>query len=299
MSRNRTVERRKEREQQKKRQRQTTIVIGLVVFAIIAAGLFLLTSQPAEAPIPAEVAARYEGIPKSETDEGYPVLGSDDAPVKVLEYASFDCSHCREFHETVASTVIDRVRQGQVQFTYMPLFGTGGISNGEGAARAALCVAKQGKFWEFHDALFDWQGLYANTAFSDQRLKTGITNVGVDRAQWDTCMAQNLPQTTLDAALRASQLQNITGTPAIVVNGTMLPVFDLATVTTAIDQAFAQSGLPAAVIGTDATEEATAEATVEATTETVSDATEEAVEATAEATAEATTEATAESTTAP
>jgi protein-disulfide isomerase len=221
------------------------------------------------------------------------VLGSDDAPVKVIEYASFDCPHCLEFQQTVAPAVIDRVRKGEVQFTYTPLYGTGSISNGLGAAQAALCVGKQGKFWEFHDALFDWQGLYANTAFSDQRLKTGIANIGIDRGQWDQCMASGASQTILDTALKASQLQNINGTPAVVVNGTMLPTFDVDTVNAAIDTAFAQAGgVPAAPIG-EATQEATSEATVEATSDATTEAT---AESTKQPTAEATTEATAEST---
>lgn len=291
MSRTRTVERRKEREQQKKRQRQTITIISIVVIAVVFIGLFLLTQQPAEAPIPAEAVTRYQSIPQSTTDDGFPVLGSDDAPVKVLEYSSFDCTHCREFHDTSISGLVERVRNGEVQFTYVPLYGTGSISNGEGAARAAICVGQQGKFWEFHDALFSWQGLYANTAFSDQRLKTGLTNAGVDRAQWDQCIANNAPQPILEAALRASQLQNISGTPSLVVNGTMLPAVDAASLNAAIDQALAASGgVPVPVV----------EPTVETTTEAVSEATEEATtEATSEATEEAVVEETAEATTAP
>jgi len=289
MSRTRTLERRKEREQQRKRQRQTAIVIVIVVVAIVVAGLVLLTQQPAEAPIPAEAVARYEGVPQTTTDDGFPVLGSDAAPVKVLEYASFDCTHCREFHENVAPTLVNRIRLGEVQFTYVPLYNTGSIANGLGAARAALCVGQQDKFWEFHDALFDWQGAYANTAFSENRIKTGIDNLGINRAQWDQCMASDAPAPILDAALRAGQLQNITGTPSIVVNGTMLPAVDLNAVNTAIDTAFAQSGQPAAPVVV-ATEETTPEATAAALEEATTEATSETVE---EAPAEATVETTA------
>jgi protein-disulfide isomerase len=293
MSRTRTLERRKEREQQRKRQRQTAIVIGLVVVAIAVVGFFIIRSQPAEAPIPAEAAARYEGLPQSETDEGFPMLGSDDAPVKVVEYASFDCTHCREFHDSVLPTIIERVRAGEVQYTYVPLYNTGSIANGLGAAQAAMCVGEQGKFWEFHDALFTWQGLYANTAFSQQRVNTGVDNIGINRAQWDQCMGSSVPTTVLDAALRAGQLQNIAGTPTVVVNGTVVPAVDLNTVNTAITQAFVNSGLPAASIDVPAEEttpeaaEATSEATTEPTEEAAAESTEEpATESTAEATAE-------------
>jgi len=170
----------------------------------------------------------------------------------------------------------------------VPLYSTGSIANGEGAARAALCVGEQGKFWEFHDALFVWQGQYANTAFSENRLKSGVDNLGINRVQWDQCMANNLSTPILDAAIRAGQLQNIAGTPTLVVNGTVVAVADLNTVNGAISQALAASGQPPAAPVVVPTQETTPEATPEATLET-----------TVEPTEEATTEATAEATTSP
>lgn len=287
MSRNRTLERRKEREQQRKRQRQTMMLIGIVAIAVILVIIFVLISQPAEAPISSAALTRYEGIPQTTTDEGFPQLGSADAPVKVVEYSSFDCTHCFEFHESVMPTLINRIRAGEVQFTYVPMYGTGGIANGEGAARAAICVGEQGKFWSFHDSLFDWQGAYANTAFSENRLKTGLDNLDINRAQWDQCMASSLPGNVVNAALRAGQLQNIPGTPSLVINGTIAQSIDLTSVNTAIDEALAASGQSPVPLS-----EATAEATVEATVQPTA-------EMTAESTAEMTQEATAETTAAP
>jgi protein-disulfide isomerase len=293
MSRARTLERRREREQQKRRQRQITIVGVIIGAAVLLALLFVVANQPAEAPIPAESEARYKDLPQSQTDDGFPVLGKADAPVKVLEYSSFDCPHCREFHETVTPRILDRVRSGQVQFTYVPMFGTGGITNGEGAAKAAICAGEQNAFWKFHDALFTWQGLYANQAFSSNRLGTGIGNLGIDRGRWDQCIGSSLPTDVINAALKAAQLQNISGTPSIVVNGSIVSPPDWATIGKAIDDAVAQSGKPVTPI-TEATPEATPK--VEATQEQTPEATAETTQA---ATVEATTEATAEGTAKP
>ncbi|MBZ0285910.1 MAG: DsbA family protein [Anaerolineae bacterium] len=282
MGRTRTVERRKEREQQRKRQRQMTIVIGLVVVAVAAAVLLFFISQPAEAPIPEVSAARYEGLPQSTTEEGFPKVGSDDAPVKVVEYSSFDCSHCREFHETVMTSIMDRVRAGEVQFTFIPVYGTGGIANGQGAAQAAVCAGQQGKFWEMQDALFTWQGLYANTAFSANRLSTGAGNLGLDVSQWSQCVTSTFATDVVTAAVDAGQLQNIPGTPAVFVNGTIVQTPDLASVNTAIDQALVGQA-PAQI---EPSGEATPEVTAEATTDAASEVPDEATpEVTAEATA--------------
>ena len=92
MGRTRTLERRKEREEQKKRQQRIYIAIGGVVVVILAVVIVLLITLPADAPIPNGTATRYQGIDQSYTDKGFPILGNANAPVKVTEYSSFDCS---------------------------------------------------------------------------------------------------------------------------------------------------------------------------------------------------------------
>jgi protein-disulfide isomerase len=273
MGRNRTIERRKEREQQRKRQRQTGVLIGGVVVVVLAIVLLILINQPQDAPISEASATRYAGLPQRTTEEGFLVIGSDDAPVQVVEYSSFDCTHCADFHETVTPTLIERVRAGEIQFTYVPMYGTGSITNGQGAARAAICAGEQGKFWEMHDALFSWQKLYANTAFSANRLSTGVSNLGLDTNAWNACFGGENAAQVVAAAVQAAQLQGIPGTPSVYVNGTVVASPDLNSVQTAIDQALSTAGLPPAQIGD------TAEATSEATTEPAAEA-----EATPEAT---------------
>jgi protein-disulfide isomerase len=286
MSRSRTRERRLQREREQRRQRQIALVVIGAILAVAAFAIFFLANQPAEAAIPQEALELYEGIPVSETTEGFPILGNPDAPVELIEYSSFDCPHCAEFHETVTPGLVERVRAGEVSFTYVPLYGTGGIANGEGAARAALCAGEQGQFWPMHSALFNWQGLYANQAFSGNRLATGATNLGLNRGEWDTCF--NSPETgqVINAArTKVASISEFTGTPFVTINGTSVTP-ELAAINTAIDNALLAS--PVDVTPLEATEEATVEVTEEAATEEVETL------ATAEATEEATAEATEE-----
>jgi len=286
MTRSRTRERRLQREKEQRRQRQISIVVAVVVLAVVAFVVFFLANQPAEAAIPEEALTLYSGIPQSVTAEGFPVLGNPDAPVQLIEYSSFDCPHCREFHENVTPSVVDRVRNGEVAFTYVPLYGTGGIANGEGAARAALCAGEQDKFWEMHTALFVWQGLYANQAFSGSRLATGATNLGLDRGAWDACFNSPKINGIIEAArTKVASISEFSGTPFVMVNGTVVSP-EATVMNTAIDNALAGSSAPIVPVG-EATEEVTQEAMTEEATEAPAEATTEAViEATAEATEE-------------
>ncbi len=302
MSRSRTRERRQQREHERKRQ-QRMVLIGVVAAVAVILVVFLIIAQtPAEATIPAEAVEQYAGLPQSVTDEGYPVLGDPDAPVSVVEYSSFDCPHCKDFYKEVTPFMIDRVEKGEINFTYIPLFGTGGIVNGEGAAKAALCASEQDAFWTYHSALFTWQDQYANTAFTQGRLTGGVDNLGIDRAQWDSCFGSNRPDEILTAASESAQsLEGFTGTPTVLVNGEIVSP-TLAAVNTAIDAALAASPIEPSPLDRDA-EVATEEATVEASeaeetpaVEAVEEATVEASEAEETPTVEAVEEATAEAT---
>ncbi len=264
MTRARTRERREERQRQQRRQRQIALVSALVVLVVVAAVVLVLVNQPTEAPIPAEALDRYEGILQSKTEEGYPILGNPEVPVSVVEYASFDCPHCQEFHEAAVPALIDRVRAGDISFTYVPIWGTGGIANGEGAAKAAVCAGEQDAFWPYHDALFTWQNVYGNTAFAQNRLASGIDSLGLDRAAWEACLRSDLPdRIVMSRDEAAEQVENFTGTPMILVNGAPTSL-DLEGINTAIDQALTFSPPPAeTTIEPEATQEG--EATAEAT----------------------------------
>lgn len=267
MGRARTRERRRERQQQQRRQRQLAVLGALAALAVIAVLVIVLVNQPAEAPIPDGSQERYVGIPQDLTEDGYPILGDPNAPVQLVEYSSFDCPHCQEFHEGVVPNLVDRVRAGEMSFTYVPIFGTGAVTNGEGAAKAAVCAAQQGAFWPYHDALFTWQVLYGNTAFSQSRLASGIENLGLNRAEWEQCLRSDLPdRVVLSPTEAADAVPNFTGTPLVVVNGTVAPV-DLEGLNAAIDQALALAS-PLQIEPTaqpEATDEATAEVTPETT----------------------------------
>ncbi len=277
----RAAERKQEREQERQRRRFTIggIVIGAVVLLVVFA--LLITTIPADAPVPENAVARYADIDQSETQEGYPVLGDANSPVRVSVYSSFDCTHCREFHEGYQQALVDRVKAGSMSLIFVPLYGTGSVTNGEGAVRASMCALQQGKFWEFQDALFNWQGLYVNQAFTSNRLQAGAGSLNVDLR--NGCINSTETSEVLSTArTAASGLLNFAGTPSVTINGVVptdaegVPLTDRDAIIAAIDAEIARLG------GAEATPEATSEATAEAIPEAV--ATEPAVAATPEVT---------------
>lgn len=279
----RTKQRAKEREKQRRRQRQRNIFIGIVVAAVVLAGFAAIALIPPSVDISDDLLTRYENLPVSRTDRGFYVLGNPEAPAKLVEYSSFDCPSCRDFHSNVTVNLIERIAAGEASFTYVPVYGTGSIPSGDRAARAALCSGEQGRFWEMHDLLFDWQGRYVASAFQMSRITAGAEALGLDMAAFNTCMGDESQDETMDNALAAFRQSGANGTPALEINNELVSA-TLAVANASIDTIMEDAEpVPvvvedeAAVVDEEATEEETAEVTEEAVEEET--ATEEAPEA--------------------
>ncbi len=216
--RSRTRERREQREKEKQRQQQIVIIIGVVVAAIVIAGLLIVANQPADAPVPEDLVARYENIPQTQTDEGYFRLGRPDAPVRVEEFSSFSCPGCEQFFSANMDSLVELVRTGAISFTFVPQV-TGSLLNAEGAARAAICAGEQGLFFEYHDMLFDWHTRFGNQAFSQNRLRSGAENIGLDVDTFNDCATSGRSGDIVDSGVNEGVSRSIPGTPSTYVNG--------------------------------------------------------------------------------
>lgn len=287
----RTKARREAREADRRKRRNLTYVIGLVVAAVVIAGIVLILSQPQDAPIPEGTFSRYEGIPQTLDEDGFPVLGDPDAPVRVIEYSSFSCPACRNWHESSLDDMLEQVRAGAVSFTFVPLQ-TGGVPNPAGAAKVALCAGEQGQFFEMHDALFDWQGRYGNRAFTQQRLDTGVANFELNQSQFDECRGSSEMNDLLDTAQAIASSRGTTSTPSFTVQGQLVSQGELfSSIEQTLQNIIATTGRQPVPLGeqgdedTTDVEEVTPEATEEPSAEPTEDVSEEPM---AEATEEVT-----------
>lgn len=87
--------------------------------------------------------------------------GKTDALVKIVEFSDFQCPFCSKAHPTVKQVMSEYGDKVQLVFKHFPLISI--HPRAQIAAEAAECAKDQGKFWEFHDQLFehqaDWSSL--------------------------------------------------------------------------------------------------------------------------------------------
>ncbi len=147
-----------------------------------------------------------------------PAIGSEGAPVTIIELSDFQCAFCAKFwRETLPRLHAEYVKPGKVRFVYrhLAILGRQSLIS----AQAADCAGEQGKFWEYHDQLFAAWGPFALT---NGRLKEYAREVGLDKDLFNRCLdsgkyAQKVKEETfmgLSLGARA--------TPAFLINGMML-----------------------------------------------------------------------------
>jgi protein-disulfide isomerase len=141
-----------------------------------------------------------------------PARGPADAPITMIEFSDYQCPYCRRAEPTVEQ-VLDRY-QGKIRFVYRHFPLDRIHPQARGASEAAACAAEQGKFWEYHSALF------ADDAKLDRAgLDAAAAKAGLDPTVFGTCVDERKTQALVDADVKEGEAAGVTGTPAFFING--------------------------------------------------------------------------------
>ncbi|OHA47935.1 MAG: hypothetical protein A2806_02580 [Candidatus Terrybacteria bacterium RIFCSPHIGHO2_01_FULL_48_17] len=150
-----------------------------------------------------------------------PFLGKADASVEVVEFADFQCPFCGRFHETVTPQLKkEYIDTGKVKFAYRDFAFLGQESLW--AANAARCANEQGKFWEYHDLLFERQEGENQGAFSKENLKGFARELGLDTAKFNACVDSGKYEDAVTQDVTVGQQYGVSGTPSTFINGRMI-----------------------------------------------------------------------------
>lgn len=95
----------------------------------------------------------FKPIPRAIDTRGAQAKGPADAKVQVVEFSDFECPFCIRAYPTVQQIL--KEYDGKVRLYYMQYPLNQIHPNAEKAAEASLCAADQGKFWEYHDKMFE------------------------------------------------------------------------------------------------------------------------------------------------
>lgn len=141
-----------------------------------------------------------------------PLFGSEDAPLRIIEFGDFQCEHSRSFSFSLREMMIKHPERFQIIFRDFPL---GEIHpQAFRAAEAANCAADQGKFWQMHDKLFQNQ-----ERLEELDLRLYALQIGLDMARFNQCFDGRKYKEEIEIDLADGQAAGVRGTPTFFVNG--------------------------------------------------------------------------------
>ncbi len=166
----------------------------------------IMKSAPAPEPEQANDARTFVDI------SGAPSLGTENAPVTIVEFTDFECPFCSKANKTVHELMEKNPGKIRLVFKHNPLpF----HKHAEDAHRAAEAAALQGKFWEMYDLLFENQ-----KALSVSDIEKYAEKAGLNMDKFKADMAGNITRDRVVADFKQGASVNVQGTPHFFMNGT-------------------------------------------------------------------------------
>lgn len=148
-------------------------------------------------------------------------LGNADAPVTVIEYASYTCPHCARFHEGPFKQLkADYIDTGKINFVYREVYFD---RYGLWASMIARCAGTPEAFFGMSDLFYQKQSEWARagdaTAIVGELRKIGLV-AGLDAEKMEACLQDGEKAQTLVAWYQQNATADgVDSTPSFVING--------------------------------------------------------------------------------
>ncbi|MFT6452626.1 MAG: protein-disulfide isomerase [Halocynthiibacter sp.] len=230
-----------------------TIILVAAVIALLWSGYVLYSSQRGGEMAATEIATTETGTTEMATPAADPEsaidtsaieemsLGNPDAKVTVIEYASFTCPHCANFHaNTFKQLKTNYIDTGKINFIYREVYFD---RYGLWAGMVARCGGNL-RYFGLADLIYknqkEWLGGGDPVSISEGLQKLGRT-AGLSDDQLDVCLNDGeKAQAMMTVFETNSAKDNITGTPSFIINGTKYPNMSYADFSALIDEKLAE-----------------------------------------------------------
>ena len=152
-----------------------------------------------------------------------PYRGSADKNLEIVEFADFQCPHCKEAQANMDKLVTD-FPKARIVFQNDPLPTVHPESMR--AAEYGTCVAKLAggtAFFQFAAAVFEGQDGLATPDGATLTLNSAVTKVGLDPAKVTACAATPETKAVVEASMQLSKDLDISAVPTLAINGREVP----------------------------------------------------------------------------
>jgi len=164
---------------------------------------------PTQTPVSA-VGALVVGNVSADDD---PARGPENALVTIIEFSDFQCPYSKRYFDETLPLILSNYGD-QVRYVFRDFPLTSIHPQAEKAAEAAECAGEQGKFWEYHDMLFQNQ-----KALEIIDLKAYAVELGLDESAFNFCLDSDKYADEVGKDIEDGKSYGVGGTPTVFING--------------------------------------------------------------------------------
>ena len=151
------------------------------------------------------------------TSQGSPYQGSKSASVTVIDFSDFQCHLCARYVKITEPRINETyIHTGKVALVFKHLPNRGFDSTP--AALAAQCTQDQGKFWPFHNLLYQKQGQIDSGWVNKDNLKKLVSQIsGLDMHKFDSCFDSQKYKSFIENDIALAHSLGFTETPSFII----------------------------------------------------------------------------------
>ena len=182
------------------------LVIGSVLIAMLVVGVLIYKKFQPTAPAPETVSQ----------EAGFHAKGPAGAPVMIEEFSDFQCPACKRALTTLRDLLSQYPGQIRLVFRHFPLSGHtwAAISH-----QAAECAGQGGRFWEYHDKLYDNQSLWSTSTNPTEKFLIYARDVGLNLDSFAACLTDKSVTKKIAQDKSEGEARQVRSTPTFFVNG--------------------------------------------------------------------------------
>ena len=185
--------------------------LGILLIGLVS-GYFLGVNQRSSTPSSKPENIEENSLTQYLLDDD-PILGSEDALITIIEFGDYECPFCKQWHEEIWPQLQTTYPQ-MIRLVYRDFPLVGLHENAVPAAEAANCAGEQGKYWEYHDLLFQNQ-----SSLSEEKYTILAGELGLSISEFTTCLTNQTYATEVEGDFQEAITFGLTGTPTFFING--------------------------------------------------------------------------------
>lgn len=201
------------------------IVIGMVALVVLSGLIFTVIDKrsSSEVALPTTIEsldASRNGAPlvgQVLPENDYGVSFNEENPFRIDIWEDFQCPYCKFFETEMNEYLETLVRENQAKVVYHMASFLGQES--VRAANAVNCAVGEGRFIEYHRALYEVQAAENSGIFSNKNLIEIGKRLGITNPEFESCVNDLKFADTVSNVAKSMKENGVEGTPTVFING--------------------------------------------------------------------------------